>query len=43
LDFPGTVFGLPREVLGQTIMPELTRRYAKALLSHRDDIILDDE
>jgi carbonic anhydrase/acetyltransferase-like protein (isoleucine patch superfamily) len=43
LDFPGTVFGLPREVPGQTIMPELTRRYAKALLSHRDDRILDDE
>jgi carbonic anhydrase/acetyltransferase-like protein (isoleucine patch superfamily) len=43
LDFPGTVFGLGREATGETIMPELTRRYAKALLAHRDDRILDDK
>jgi carbonic anhydrase/acetyltransferase-like protein (isoleucine patch superfamily) len=40
LDFPGTVFGLERGP-AETIMPELTRRYARALGSHKDDIILD--
>jgi len=43
LDFPGTVFGLARVAPGETMMHELTRRYAKALLRHRDDRILDDE
>ena len=43
LDFPGTVFGLARERAGETLMPELTRRYAKALLAHREDRILGDE
>lgn len=43
LDFPGTVFGLERPAEGDTIMPELTRRYTKALLAHRADKILDDE
>jgi hypothetical protein len=43
LDFPGTVFGLQRAPAGETIMPELTRRYAKALGGHRGDVLLDDE
>jgi carbonic anhydrase/acetyltransferase-like protein (isoleucine patch superfamily) len=37
LDFPGYVFGLERPAPGDTIMPELTRRYAKALAAHRSD------
>ncbi len=40
LDFPGYVFGLPREGDGQTIMPEVSRRYGRALGRHRDDRIL---
>jgi carbonic anhydrase/acetyltransferase-like protein (isoleucine patch superfamily) len=43
LDFPGTVFGLARPQAGETIMPELTRRYAKALLAHREDKTIEDE
>jgi len=43
LDFPGTVFGLARPQAGGTIMPELTRRYAKALLAHREDKVIEDE
>jgi len=43
LDFPGTVFGLDRPRAGGTIMPELTRRYAKALLAHREDKVIEDE
>ena len=42
LDFPGTVFGLHRPAApGETIMPELTRRYARALAHHEGDRILD--
>lgn len=41
LDFPRTVFGLERAPAGQTIMPELTGRYARALGHHRDDRELD--
>ena len=41
LDFPGEVFRLARPGPGETIMPELTRRYAKALAAHRDDRRLD--
>ena len=37
LDFPRFVFGLERSAAGQTIMPELTRRYAHFLGRHRDD------
>jgi carbonic anhydrase/acetyltransferase-like protein (isoleucine patch superfamily) len=37
LDFPRTVFGLERAPEGQSIMPELTRRYARALGAHRQD------
>ncbi len=40
LDFPGTVFGMERAPRGQTIMPELTRRYARALYRHRGDRVL---
>ncbi len=41
LDFPREVFGLQRPGPGETIMPEMTRRYARALARHRDDNILD--
>jgi carbonic anhydrase/acetyltransferase-like protein (isoleucine patch superfamily) len=37
LEFPRTVFGLDRPPAGETIMPELTRRYARALGAHRQD------
>jgi carbonic anhydrase/acetyltransferase-like protein (isoleucine patch superfamily) len=37
LDFPGTVFGLARAPAGQSLMPELTRRYARALGRHLSD------
>ncbi|MBI2526298.1 MAG: gamma carbonic anhydrase family protein [Candidatus Rokubacteria bacterium] len=40
LDFPGTVFGLERAPSGETIMPELTRRYCRALGRHHADRIL---
>jgi len=43
LDFPGTVFGLERAPAGETIMPELTRRYSRFLGRHRNDYILDVE
>jgi carbonic anhydrase/acetyltransferase-like protein (isoleucine patch superfamily) len=37
LDFPGRVFGLKRAAPGDTIMPELTLRYGRALATHFDD------
>ncbi len=37
LDFPRAVFGLERMPDGQSIMPELTRRYTRALLRHKQD------
>jgi carbonic anhydrase/acetyltransferase-like protein (isoleucine patch superfamily) len=40
LDFPRFVFGLDRAPDGESIMPEMTRRYARALAAHRDDRIL---
>ena len=40
LDFPRTVFGLARAPEGETIMPEMTRRYARALGAHRQDHVL---
>ena len=40
LDFPGTVFGLQRAPAGETIMPELTRRYTRALGKHLQDRVL---
>ena len=40
LDFAGTVFGLTRPGPGETNMPELTKRYARALTKHKDDRIL---
>ena len=40
IDVPGAVFGLSRPGPGETNMPELTRRYAKGLSSHRDDRII---
>lgn len=41
LDFPRRVFGLERAEPGDTIMPELTLRYGRALATHFDDRILD--
>lgn len=41
LNFPRTVFGLERAPAGETIMPELTRRYARALERHKRDRVLD--
>ena len=41
LDFPGTVFGLAQPAPGESLMPELTRRYARALARHKDDRIIE--
>ena len=43
LDFPGYVFGLPRAAEGQTTMPELTRRYSRALGHHQHDQAINSE
>ena len=43
LNFPRTVFGLERPAAGETIMPDMTRRYARALGAHREDRIIDDK
>src|SRR5215467_11874175 len=40
LDFPRTVFGLAGAPDGETIMPEMTRRYTRALGAHRHDHVL---
>ena len=40
LDFPRRVFGLERPGAGETIMPELTMRYGRALAAHFDDHVL---
>ncbi len=37
LDIPRTVFGLERAPEGETIMPEVTRRYGRVLGAHRQD------
>lgn len=39
LDFPGTVFGVGRGPTG-TMMPEMLRRYTRALGAHRGDVEL---
>ena len=41
LNFPRTVFGLERAPDGETIMPEMTTRYARALGRHFEDKQLD--
>lgn len=41
LDFPKTVFGLDRPRQDDTLMPELTERYTRALAKHFEDRILD--
>ena len=41
LDFPGTVFGVERGPSG-TMMPEMLRRYTRALGAHREDAELPD-
>jgi carbonic anhydrase/acetyltransferase-like protein (isoleucine patch superfamily) len=43
LDFPGYVFGLPRPAEDESAMPELTRRYGRALGKHRGDRVLPGE
>jgi carbonic anhydrase/acetyltransferase-like protein (isoleucine patch superfamily) len=40
LNFPQTVFGLERREDGESLMPELTRRYSRTLGLHRDDRLL---
>lgn len=40
LDLPGTIFGLERAPEGETILPELTRRWGRALGRHGPDVIL---
>ena len=40
LDFPGTVFGLPRQA-PETLLPEAMARYAARFGRHRDDRIID--
>lgn len=37
LDFPGTVFGVARPRPGETFMPEVMPRYARALARHKND------
>ncbi len=37
LDFPGYVFGLPRDVPGESPMRSLTERYSRFLAGHRGD------
>ncbi len=39
LDFPGTVFGVPRAAPGE-MMPVVARRYAEIFGRHRDDTVL---
>lgn len=39
LDFPGTVFGMERAP-PDAFMPEMTRRYARALGRHLDDVVV---
>jgi carbonic anhydrase/acetyltransferase-like protein (isoleucine patch superfamily) len=43
LNFPKVVWGLERAPEGETIMPEITTRYAKALARHLEDKILIDK
>lgn len=42
LDFSRRVFGLERPAPGDTIMPELTLRYGRALATHFDDRLLEE-
>ncbi len=41
LNFPKTVFGVERPPAGETNMPEITRRYARLLQGHREDVPLE--
>lgn len=41
LDFPGYVFGLERPRDGDTLMPDLTARYARSLARHAEDRRID--
>ncbi len=40
MEFARTVFGLERAPEGKTIMPEMTRRYGRALARHKDDKVV---
>ena len=37
LNFPKFVYGVDRPDKGQTIMPEITKRYSKIFREHKDD------
>lgn len=41
LNFPKVVFGVDRPPEGESLMPELTRRYSHALGKHRNDRFVD--
>jgi hypothetical protein len=41
LDFPGYVFALPCAAEDETIMPELARRYSRALGQHQQNRAVD--
>ena len=41
LNFPREVWGVERSPTGETIMPEIMRRYTRALGRHGDDTIID--
>jgi carbonic anhydrase/acetyltransferase-like protein (isoleucine patch superfamily) len=41
LDFPKTVFGVDRPPAGETIMPRIMERYARAMSRHRNDTAID--
>lgn len=40
LNFPREVWGLERPAAGQTIMPEITRRYTALLMRHKEDEVI---
>ncbi len=42
LDFPRHVFGMERPPEGQSIMPQVMPRYARALGRHRDDRVVEE-
>ena len=40
LDFPRHLFGVEQPAAGQSIMPQVMPRYARALQSHREDQVI---
>jgi hypothetical protein len=43
LNFPMEVFGLARPSDGKSNMPEIARRYTRALMKHKSDRVVDVE